>query len=119
MGNRKVACRHCDGKGLISALVKYRKDPPCKVVTIPCRTCGGSGVLDPDPYRDARIEQGKAFRARRNALDMSMGELAKELHVSVVMVSDIEHGIEDPPKGWEEMFNAVEMAKVPMDENKP
>jgi hypothetical protein len=50
---------------------------------------------------------------------MSMGELAKELHVSVVMVSDIEHGIEDPPKGWEERFNAVEMAKVPMDENKP
>lgn len=83
-----LTCPSCDGTGTIFALVDgpiYRGSK-----TINCHRCAGVGRIT-RAQMDA-IESGKRIRENRLARNVSMGEEARRLGVSVSEYSAIEHG---------------------------
>ena len=90
-----LTCPSCDGAGTIFALVdgpSYRGPK-----TLTCHRCAGSGRIT-QAQMDA-IESGRRIRENRLERNVSMGEEARRLGMSVSEYSAIEHGRIYTPNG--------------------
>ena len=68
--------------------------PGCKLVVLPCEACHGAGEVDARyPEWLARGEQVQAWR---RAAHLVLGDAAPLLGLSVITLSRIERGLDDP-----------------------
>ena len=85
-----MTCPDCHGDGHVYGL----GCPGMKPVSVPCRSCNGSGSVDSAFL--ARRALGAQIRSARTTRDLSLREAAKRLGVSSVVLSDAERGLSDP-----------------------
>ena len=85
-----VTCPSCIGQGNSEGFACGPAGG--RYTTLPCSVCKGAGSVSIDTA--SRYTLGRAMAKERNARDMSLREEAKRLGVSVVDLSDIEHGRE-------------------------
>lgn len=86
---QRVQCPQCKGERGFDALVNRGGD--CTMERVPCSTCGGEG--DMDPGYPARLAAGQVLRDDRLARRESLGEAARRMGVTIMELSDREHGI--------------------------
>lgn len=87
-----MRCPECEGGGPFIALVKPRRGP-CRTEFVECQACKGTGEIDEEQAR--RIEEGRRLMKERIARGESLREAAVRLGVSVVKLSQLEHGRAD------------------------
>lgn len=81
-------CASCHGTGKVTGYAC----PGFRPVQMNCSDCNGEGAIS--DALAARKAKGKAMRDDRVARGLSLGEEAKRLHISPVLLSHWEHGIE-------------------------
>jgi hypothetical protein len=96
-----MICPDCKGTGESVGLAKIHNEY-CKWMRLPCNTCKGSGLVSNNYYEHIKI--GAEFRAYRQFCNFSVGMAARLLCLSLIEISDIEHGLKEPPDDWKEKF---------------
>lgn len=86
-----IECPECHGKGLSGGYGLACGERGCQVAVMSCRACRGTGEVDLDyPERKAKAEE---LRTERMARDLSARERARELGMSAVDYSRLEHPV--------------------------
>jgi hypothetical protein len=91
-----VRCPRCGGHGYSKVLACGPSGSSMRDAT--CGLCEGRGALSQQrlDQHEAWTTQGGALRARRLAHNQTMGQAADHLALSVVDLSQMEHGLRDP-----------------------
>lgn len=90
-----ITCPDCKGQRTMNALVQQAGG--CRMMTLPCIRCKGSGEI---PFAMLRwMVEGYSLRVDRLHRDLTQREEAARLGVSVVVLSQMENGIVDPDGG--------------------
>ena len=82
-------CPDCRGEKSAFGLA-CTMDKGCRPITMVCRFCNGTGVVDASAFKRWRI--GEAMRRARVKRGSSQREQAALLGISQIVLNDIEHG---------------------------
>lgn len=85
-----VRCPGCHGERRLSGIGCGDSNYGCRLVTIPCRDCGGTGEVSEAQMGWRR--EGDQLRALRMTRDLSLREAARLVGLPASDYSDAEHG---------------------------